>query len=104
MNDDNDNRFPQATWFPTPAQVPPPRLRAVDREMRDYSFGLGAILAKLRKEKGWTQEQLAEKSGVNRSSVAGIEKGKQGVSTHSLYAIAEALDCDILIEVRPRKP
>ena len=32
-------------------------------------------LAKMRKERGWSQEQLSKKLGVSRQTVISIEKG-----------------------------
>ena len=51
-------------------------------------------LAEYRKEKGLTQEQLAEKSGVSRPTIANIECGKQEcVMTGTLVKLASALGC-----------
>lgn len=50
----------------------------------------------IRKEKGMTQEQLAEKSGVARGIIVRLESGK-GFSTSmkTLAKIATALDCKV---------
>lgn len=40
---------------------------------------------------GMTQDQLAERVGLSRTSITNIEQGRQHVSLHQLYAIAEAL-------------
>ncbi len=36
---------------------------------------LGRVLRTLRKEKGWTQNELAEKASVNRSYLTQLETG-----------------------------
>lgn len=40
----------------------------------------------------YSQAQLAEIVGLDRSSVSNIEKGHQRVSIHTLYILCEALD------------
>ncbi len=39
------------------------------------SKGLGQMLRMLREEKGWTQEELAEKASVGRTYLAKLETG-----------------------------
>lgn len=57
---------------------------------------LGYNIRELRHKKGWTQEQLAEKSGVSRALIAGLESGATTeTSTVSLKKLAIALSCDI---------
>jgi transcriptional regulator with XRE-family HTH domain len=45
-----------------------------------------------RETKGLTQEQLAERAGYARASIANIEAGKQRLPLHMLYELAVALD------------
>lgn len=53
-------------------------------------------LKQIREEKGMTQTKLAEKSGVSRVTINGIENGKiQVVKTDTLAKIADALDMTI---------
>lgn len=51
----------------------------------------GKQIATLRIEAGFSQTELAEKTGMSRSSIAGIEKGRN-FSITSLIAIARALN------------
>jgi transcriptional regulator with XRE-family HTH domain len=53
--------------------------------------GLGTSVKRLRESKGWTQETLAAKSGLDRSYVAGIEAGLRNASTKALAKLANAL-------------
>lgn len=46
------------------------------RNMKDY----GEAIRALRKEKGWTQSDLAERLNVNRLTVANMENGTHGTS------------------------
>lgn len=46
----------------------------------------------LREEKGWTQDELAIKSGVSRNLIARLESGNlQSTSTDTLFKLAQAL-------------
>lgn len=53
-------------------------------------------LKELREAKGWTREQLAEKSGVSVRSIEGYEQGKLKTERMALATavnIAKALRC-----------
>ena len=53
--------------------------------------GLGWKVRQLRDAKGWTQEGLADRAGLDRSYVAGIEAGLRNPSTKALAKLARAL-------------
>lgn len=53
---------------------------------------LGSRLRTRRDALEMTQQQLSEKVGVSRASIANIERGRQNVLLHHLYALAKALD------------
>lgn len=53
--------------------------------------GLGWRVRQLREAKGWTQESLAGRAGLDRSYVAGIEAGLRNPSTKALAKLARAL-------------
>ncbi len=52
------------------------------------------ILRKLRLDKGWSQEQLAEMSGVSTRTIQRIERGKTA-SLETLKCLAAVLETDI---------
>jgi transcriptional regulator with XRE-family HTH domain len=52
---------------------------------------LGRRIAELRREKGLTQEALAEAMGVSRNHVADIELGTRNTGVWSLLLICRAL-------------
>lgn len=59
----------------------------------NYNFlytKLGNHIEKLRKEKGLTQEELAEKAGLHRAYFWDIESGRN-ISVKTAYKIARAL-------------
>lgn len=49
----------------------------------------------IRKEKGWTQEKLANAIGVKRSVISKYENGSISPSVETLYRIAEALNVKV---------
>ncbi len=53
---------------------------------------LGKQLKFLRKEKGYTQEQLAEKVHVHPTYIGKLESGKCNLSTLLLFKLSRALD------------
>lgn len=53
------------------------------------------ILKKKRKEKHWTQAELAEKSGVSQQAISFIESERNTPSEGTLRLLAKALGCPI---------
>ncbi|MBV7329218.1 helix-turn-helix domain-containing protein [Chloroflexi bacterium TSY] len=49
----------------------------------------------LRKERGLSQEQLAERSGLDRTYISGIERGVRNVALRNIEALAQALNVSI---------
>lgn len=52
----------------------------------------GLRLAQLRKKRGWSQETLALESGVARSYLGGVERGKRNLSLLNICRLAETLE------------
>ena len=52
---------------------------------------IGKRIAALRKLAGMSQEQLAERAGLQRTHISRIEAGKYAVTLETIQAIAEAL-------------
>ena len=59
---------------------------------RFYTRPMALRIKELRVKMGWTQEELAAKSGMSRSQLAMIEKETRPANTLRLNAIAAALD------------
>ncbi len=56
---------------------------------------LGLNIRRLRKEKGWSQGQLAEKAGSHLSHINRIETGKYTPSLETVVGIATALEVPV---------
>lgn len=52
---------------------------------------LGKRIKELREQQGMTQQDLADKTGLQRSNIARIESGKYSTGQDILSKIAEAL-------------
>lgn len=54
--------------------------------------GWGAVVRRVREERGWTQAQLAQRAGVDQSQVSKIEAGsREGATFETVGKIADAL-------------
>lgn len=54
----------------------------------DLLTRLGDRIRKLRKARGWTQAEMAERVGIDRSFLADVERGKRNISILNLELIA----------------
>lgn len=46
-------------------------------------------MRKLRAERGWSQEFLANEAGLNRTYLSAVERSEQNISIDNLYRVAE---------------
>lgn len=61
----------------------------------DIRQQVGRNLKRIRKEKGWSQEELAFESGLHRTYISGIERGARNPTVLILAKIAETLNVAI---------
>ena len=61
---------------------------------------IGTDLAELRKQRGMTQQQVADIAQMQRNHISRIEAGRYSVGFDTLQTIAEALDADIRLVSR----
>lgn len=46
----------------------------------------------LRRARGWTQQDLADRSGINRTYISALEHGERNIGLLNLARLAEALE------------
>ena len=65
-----------------------------------YRKILGENIRTHRRNMGWSQEKLAEKSDLHRNYIGDIERGEENVSVDALVRIAAALKVTLSALVR----
>ena len=74
-----------------PSQNDPKRVAAWEKRRHQ----LGTRIQQLRINRGYTQEELALRSGVSRNVLIDLEHGRRGILHERLFDIAKALGvCD----------
>jgi len=53
---------------------------------------VGKNFARIRREKGLTQEQIEERSGFSQQYLSGLERGRRNPTVITLYELAQALE------------
>lgn len=59
--------------------------------MSDPKKLFGSKVRAVRKEHGWSQEELADACELDRTYIGGIERGERNVSIMNIAKIAQAL-------------
>lgn len=62
---------------------------------------VGDNCARIRRAKGWTQEQLAERSGLTQQYLSDLERGKRNPTIVTIYELALALEVSHMELVTP---
>ena len=57
----------------------------------DIGQRLAANMKRLRKEKGWSQEELADQTGLHRTYISGVERYTRNPTIVAVEKIAVAL-------------
>lgn len=66
-----------------------------DRGVVDYLKILGGRIRERRKSLGFSQEDLAHESGLDRSYVGRVERGQHNLTVLALMKLCDAMRCDI---------
>jgi UDP-N-acetylglucosamine 1-carboxyvinyltransferase len=64
--------------------------------MKEYQQKIGRLITTLRKDRGFTQKQLAEMLGTSQSAINRIENGGQNLSMEMLARISDVLNQEIV--------
>ena len=76
------------------------RIRTADRGW--FFAAIAQDVADRRQELGLSQRELAELVGTTQSAIARLERGGRPPRIDTLLRIADALDCDLTVELHPR--
>lgn len=68
---------------------------ALSKEERAFFVQLGERIAKLRKDQGITQVQLADRLGVSQQTITAYEVGRRRIQVSALPVIAQALGVSV---------
>lgn len=61
----------------------------------DVRQRLAANMKRLRKERGWSQEDLADEAGLDRTYISGIERKVKNPTISVVERLAKALPCSL---------
>lgn len=73
---------------------------ATEEQIKDYRLKLGDKIRIVREKRGYSQEQLAEKMDINRSTISKIENGKFGITVDYLVRFSIFLDYEFKVVER----
>lgn len=63
---------------------------------------IGVAIQRARKQRGWTQAELASRAGTKQATISSIENGARAARLDLLLAILAALDLELRIAPRTR--
>ena len=78
------------------------RLAHVDADQGWFFAQIAEQVVEQRKARGLSQKELAELTGTTQSAIARLESGGRPPRIDTLLNIAEALDCELIVDLRPR--
>ena len=93
--------MPSSRRPPKPIERLRERLAGVD-DGGWFFAGIADRVAERRGELGLSQRELAELTATTQSAIARLEAGGRPPRIDTLLRIAHALDCDLVVELRPR--
>ena len=87
----------------TPRALERIRERIAHAENGWFFAQIAEQVADRRRALGLSQAQLAELTGTTQSAIARLESGGRPPRIDTLLGIADALDCELAVELRPRE-
>lgn len=91
--------------------VPPKESKALERlreklagveDGRWFFAAIASQVTEQRARRGLSQRELAELTGTTQSAIARLEAGGRPPRIDTLLRIANALDCELVVELHPR--
>jgi transcriptional regulator with XRE-family HTH domain len=79
--------------------INPIKLAAYDA----FAVALSAKLDEAMRKRGFSFSRLALRAGLARQTIINVTKARPNVSLRSLLAIADALDCDLTVDLVSKK-
>ena len=76
------------------------RIRTADRGW--FFAAVADKVAERRIAQGLSQRELAERVGTTQSAIARLERGGRPPRIDTLLNIADALDCELVVDLKPR--
>lgn len=70
------------------------------REVFAEAYDIALQVIDLRRQRGLTQKQLAERCGIDQGDISRIERGSTSPTAKTLQRIAEVLDADLRLVAR----
>lgn len=58
----------------------------------NLALAIGSLVRKLRKDRGYSQEEFADICGLNRTYIGFVERGERSIMVSSASRIASGLD------------
>jgi transcriptional regulator with XRE-family HTH domain len=77
------------------------RIRTADRGW--FFAAIADKVAERRQARGLSQRELAELVGTTQSAIARLERGGRPPRIDTLLRIADALECDLVVDLKPRR-
>jgi predicted transcriptional regulator len=77
--------------------------RLATRDRGWFFAQIAERVAEQRLAKGLSQRELAELVGTTQSAIARLERGGRPPRIDTLLRIADALDCDLVVDLKPRR-
>ena len=63
---------------------------------------IGHALREARRDRGWSQKELAERCGLWQETISKIERGAGGTKLDSLFDLLAALDLELTVRDRSK--
>jgi transcriptional regulator with XRE-family HTH domain len=76
--------------------------RPIEDEEHAYYTTIADQVTKQRAARELSQRELAGLCGTTQSAIARLERGERPPRIDTLLGVANALDCELLIQLRPR--